>query len=67
MTSNSNISKRMEKSIFISNMTSGYRPVVITIGGLAGGTTVRLWWWRFHLHGKVNLGLITNATVILAP
>jgi hypothetical protein len=30
LTSNSNISKGMEKPIFISNMTSGYRPVVIT-------------------------------------
>jgi hypothetical protein len=24
------------------------------LGWLAGGTTVRLLWWRFHLHGKVN-------------
>jgi hypothetical protein len=30
LTSNSNISKGMGKPIFISNMTSGYRPVVIT-------------------------------------
>jgi hypothetical protein len=22
---------------------------------------------RFHLHGKVNLGITTNATVILVP
>jgi hypothetical protein len=24
------------------------------LGRLAGGTMVRLSWWRFHLHGKVN-------------
>jgi hypothetical protein len=24
------------------------------LGWLAGGTMVRLLWWRFHLHGKVN-------------